>query len=120
MHSGHRPSFQYLIGREPDRGPWEALYPGLDHAPVVAALERIREAFLLRREDTFRLRPTDQLIDIYRAAYPRRDIPDALEFENLWKTLKKHHGLSEVELDGLTEMNVGDVVSLCWVDMRTT
>ena len=54
-------------------------------------------------------------MDIYRAAYPVRDMPEALEFETLWKEMKARLALPDAELAQLTQMTVEDVVRV-WVN----
>lgn len=39
------------------------------------------------------LRPDDEILTIYRALYPRRWTPDALELETLAEDVEKRYGL---------------------------
>lgn len=107
----HRPSWEYLRNRVPDKKPWVAIYSSNDLPAVEAALEDIKNAFLLRNDDVFRLRPNDLLLDIYKAAYPHK-WADTLEFETLTLSLKKK-GISEKVLADLTNPTVGDIINLC-------
>ena len=114
---GWRPSRQYVLGRAADEGRWTDLYSGEELGEAKEALNAITSAFLLRTEDAARLRPDDRLMDIYRAAYPVRDTPDALEFETLWKRMKAELAVSEAELSNLTALTVHEVVRM-WLDKR--
>jgi len=67
----------------------------------------------LESDDAARLLPDDRLLDIYRAAYPSRQTPDALEFETLLKAIRRLPGLASTTLE-LPNMTVGEVVAL-WV-----
>ena len=107
-----RPSRQYVRKRDADATRWQRLYSGEDYPAVEEALLAITSAFLLRPQDVGRLEPSDKLMDIYRAAYPAKGTPDALEFETLWKDLRKRPGVSEAELASLPSMTVGDVVEM--------
>ena len=80
---------------------------------VVAALQTISDAFLLRQGDLFKLRPEDRLHDIYRAAYPNIQVPDALEFETLTKVLVHGFHVPESVLATEREPRVQDVVDWC-------
>jgi len=113
----HRPSRQHLLGREADQDRWVRLYQGEDLPVVQEALAAVASAFLLRADDVARLLPEDRLMDIYRAAYPDRDTPDALEFEMLWKDMKEALQASDGELGGLTQMTVREVVEM-WRQKR--
>ena len=108
-----RPSWWYLRDRKPDLSVWQSSF-GPDQMPVVlAALRTVSEAFLLRREDILKLRPEDKLHEIYRAAYPNTQTPDALEFEVLSKQLIQHFNVPEATLIGERHPTVQDVVVWC-------
>jgi hypothetical protein len=113
----HRPSRQYVLSRAADEGRWTHLYSGEELVVAKEALAAITYAFLLRTQDAARLRPEDRLMDIYRAAYPVRNTPDALEFETLWKQMKAELSVTEAEFGTLTDLTVQDVIRM-WLDKR--
>jgi hypothetical protein len=61
---------------------------------------------------TWRLQPSDRLIDLYRAAYPRGGA-DTMEFEELSLELTRSFGVSEAELERLDIATVSDIIRLC-------
>ncbi|OAI21166.1 hypothetical protein BJL95_04135 [Methylomonas sp. LWB] len=95
----------------PDKKLWVEIYSSNDLPVVEDALDDIKNAFLLRNDDVFRLRPNDLLLDIYNAAYPHK-WADTLEFETLTLSLKKK-GIPEKALAELTNPTVGDIINLC-------
>ncbi len=108
----YRPRRHYLRRREVNHERWTRLYPPGELGAVREALGAITWAFLLRTEDAGRLEPCDQLIDIYRAAYPLKGWPDSLEFETLWKEMHDRLGVPEADLTHLTSMTVRDVIDV--------
>jgi hypothetical protein len=106
------PSWWFLRDRPLDTTLWERGYSQSQIPVVICALQAIAEAFLLRKDDIYRLYPGDRLHAIYKAAYPRGG-PDALEFELLSKKLMKHFKVPEAVLQQHTDPTVQDVVQLC-------
>lgn len=107
----YRPSWEYLRNREPDKTRWVSIYSPKDLPVVEAALDDIKNAFLLRNDDVFRLLPNDFLLDVYKSAYPHKGA-DTLEFENLALFLQKK-GIPEKALAEVTNPTVGDIINLC-------
>ncbi len=105
-----RPSRQFVHGRKAVAGWWQGQWEPAEWPIVQDALEAITSAFLLRAGDAVLLRPKDKLIDIYRAAYPVKGMPDALEFEGLSRRMRERPGVDEEVLAGLTSMTVEDVI----------
>jgi hypothetical protein len=106
------PSWWFLRDRTLDQTLWERSYSQSQFPIVICALQAIGEAFLLRKDDIYRLRPGDRLLAIYKAAYPKRG-PDALEIELLSKTLMKQFMVPEAVLRQHTDPSVQDVLQLC-------
>ena len=107
----YRPSWEYLRNREPDKMRWVGMYSPKDLPVVEDALDDIKNAFLLRNDDVFRLLPNDFLLDVYKSAYPHKGA-DTLEFENLALFLRQK-GITEKTLVELTNPTVGDIINLC-------
>jgi hypothetical protein len=107
------PPWAYLRGRTADRHRWERLYAPTDLPVVMETLDLVCASFLLRSEDRYRLQPSDRLLDIYQASYPKRGA-DTLEFESLARDLTTHYQLSEhFVVKRLSEATVGTVIHWC-------
>jgi transcriptional regulator of nitric oxide reductase len=118
LRTVHRPSRQYVMGREADPDRWSRLYSPDDLPTVEDALAAVTSSFLLRPDDAARLLPDDRLMDVYRAAYPNPDAPDTLEFETLWKMMQAKMQPPERESAVVTNMTVKDVVETWLRDSR--
>ncbi len=105
----NRASYAYLRGRTPERERWLRLYPQ-ELPRVLATLDAIRECFGLRRDDVYRLQPSDRLYDIYPAAYRLQGI-DACEFESLAQKLVDGFAVPEERVQQLGSATVEDVLS---------
>jgi hypothetical protein len=108
----YRPSYRYLRHRQPNRQRWNAVYPPEVHPTVRAALKAICDAFLLRKDDAFRLQPDDRLLAIYQAAYPKGGA-DTMEFEHLCLSLTESFHVPETALERLRDPTVKDIINLC-------
>jgi hypothetical protein len=108
-----RPSWWLLRERAPDQGLWQRLYTPEQMPVTLSALQAISDAFLLRQDDIYRLRPEDKLLAIYRAAYPSEHTPDSLEFEVLSDKLMRQFHVPESVLAQYNDPSVQDIVQLC-------
>jgi hypothetical protein len=75
-------------------------------------LTTLATAFNLRPDDPFRLLPSDRLLDIYKAAYPKGGA-DSLEFEWLAEDLQEVYGVPERECSKLVHATVEQVIEMC-------
>lgn len=107
------PSWWFLRERDPDERPWQDLFTPREMPVVQSALQAVVEAFLLRKSDIYRLRPSDRLLAIYRAAYPDKQAPDGLEFETLSKQLVSKFHVPEAIIAEERDPCVEDVVRWC-------
>lgn len=115
VYGGRRicaPSWAYLAGRPVHKERWKELYYAADLVAVMACLQTIREAYFLRREDVWRLLPSDHLLAIHGAAYPRGGA-EALELESLARHLRKRFGIAEDAVLALKDPTVEDILRLC-------
>jgi len=108
-----RPIWWFLRERAPDQDLWQRLYTPEQLPVALLALRAITDAFLLRQDDAYRLRPEDKLLAIYRAAYPNKQTPDSLEFEMLSKNLMGQFHVPEQVLAQYNDPSVQDIVQLC-------
>ena len=111
--AGYAASNSYIRNREPQVRPWRLAYPDQSTEDVERILRTVCFEFLLKDRDIYRLRPTDRLQEIYRAAYPRPGGADALEFECLAEELEDSYGLTKDLTSTLWEATVSDVVDWC-------
>lgn len=83
---------------------------GLGEADAV--LTMLCEAFGFNQDDRYKFGPDDQIMDIYRARYPRWMgwSGDSLEIESLMVELEKQYGIA-VE-DWHADISLGDLVEL--------
>jgi hypothetical protein len=114
----YRPTNEYVRHRTSDPGWWERAYPTELALLVRKVLGTIQTAFLLRHDDVDRLRPSDQLAAMYRAAYPKRWQADTLEFETLHADLRRKYHIPEPALSTLWEMTVNDIIQLSIAHQR--
>jgi len=108
-----RPSWWFLRERPLDNELWQRIYVPEQMPIVLSALRAISGAFLLRQDDIYRLRPNDKLSSIYRAAYPSKEIPDALEFEFLSETLMNQFHVPALVIGQYKDPTVRNVVQWC-------
>jgi hypothetical protein len=77
-----------------------------------ALLRTLCEAFSFNPDDRFQFAPTDRIMDVYRACYPRWmfwRIADAMEIESLTMDIQRRFQLNDAEV---SEMTLADVVKL--------
>ncbi|MEW5835308.1 MAG: hypothetical protein AB1832_09615 [Pseudomonadota bacterium] len=73
---------------------WRRQFPNASKKSIRQFLALFASAFAIKAKHALRFSPNDELLAIYRARYPSRLTPDALEFETLDLKLQKHHGLA--------------------------
>ncbi|HEX5682760.1 MAG TPA: hypothetical protein VFY73_01890 [Ideonella sp.] len=71
---------------------WRKAFPSATKQEVREFLSVFVEAFGFYEKEKLKLAPTDQILQIYRAQYPSRLQPDAMEFETLAFDLERKHG----------------------------
>lgn len=83
---------------------WRRSFPNASKDEIRQFLSTFTESFAFRDREKLKLNPNDQLLDIYRALYPRRWQADALEFETLSEDLQSKYdvNLSSAWREGLT------------------
>jgi len=72
---------------------WRVQFPQASKAEIRDFVRLFVSAFAFSDREMLRLSPNDQPLAIYRAMYPRRWMPDALEFETFSKDLESRYGL---------------------------
>lgn len=83
---------------------WRKAFPAATKQEIRAFLSLFVSAFAFDDREKLKLAPTDAILKIYRAQYPSRLTPDAMELETLAADLKRQHGIKLEALwnDGLT------------------
>ena len=92
-------TYPLLKGRSSDPGVWR--FGDVDPTITAAYLEAVSEAFMLDKEELFKLRPEDSLLRLYKSRYTRNPLlsMDSMEFEIFCTDFKKLCGSSEAEFD---------------------
>ncbi len=104
----------FLKGRTSCEELWRQEGPPLPDVERVLAM--VCEAFVLRRDDVWLLRPDDTLRAIYEAMYPPRlGLPDAREIEVLTREAAQRFSVSHTETERWVRSNptLGEVVDVC-------
>lgn len=73
---------------------WRNAFPTSPKQDIREFLSAFVDAFAFSQTERLKLRPDDQILQIYRAIYPSKWTPDALEFETLDRDLKAKYGVS--------------------------
>jgi hypothetical protein len=77
-----------------------------------ALLRTLCEAFSFNPDDRYCFAPTDRIMNVYRACYPRWKfwrIADAMEIESLTMDIQRRFQLNDAEV---SEMTLAEVVEL--------
>ncbi|OHB85301.1 MAG: hypothetical protein A2V98_17925 [Planctomycetes bacterium RBG_16_64_12] len=81
--------------RDSQEGIWQERYGHDKSADIDAVLTSFCEAFSFNSDDRYKFGPDDQVMDIYRALYPRWkfwQLADSMEIESLTMDLRKQYG----------------------------
>jgi hypothetical protein len=83
---------------------WKDTFPSSTKAELRAFLAFFVAAFAFSEKDMFKFNPTDTILQIYRAIYPSKWTPDALEVETLAKDFELKYGVrfESIWHDGLS------------------
>jgi len=77
------------------------------------------KAFAFSDNEKLKLRPDDKILEIYKALYPSKWTPDALEFETLAKDLQQRYSV-ELEKIWRDDLTLGDLFTECLRAMPNT
>jgi hypothetical protein len=83
---------------------WKRDFPDATKQEIREFLAFFIQAFSVTAKEVLKLKPSDEVLAIYRATYPIQGMPDALELETLAQGLQARYGLSLKEMwaDDLT------------------
>jgi hypothetical protein len=73
-------------------GAWLNEFPSARPDDVCKFLYLFVDSFALSRKRALQFAPTDRPLEIYRAIYPSKNMPDALELETFAKRLGRTYG----------------------------
>jgi hypothetical protein len=99
---------------------WTQAHSDEDREKADALLTILCEAFSFDPDERYQFAPTDRIMDVYRACYPRWlfwRIADAMEIESLMMDLSTRFHLDD---DELSEMTLGEIVTLMEPIPKTT
>jgi len=81
---------------------WRREFPKASKAQIRAFLQIFASAFGFDKTDSLRFSPHDSVLSVYRALYPLKWTPDALELETFAQMLEKRYGLRLEETGSAT------------------
>ena len=99
--------------RQSQVGTWKQICPDGTIDKADALLLIMCEAFGFNPDDRYRFSPTDRLVDVYRACYPRWkfwSVGDNMEIESLMLELSRK--LAVDEEDWSTDITLGEIVEM--------
>jgi propanediol dehydratase small subunit len=70
---------------------WLNAFPNSSKAEIRKFLCVFSESFMFKTKDQLKFKPNDKLYEIYRAIYPSRHAPDAMELETFATLLYKQY-----------------------------
>jgi propanediol dehydratase small subunit len=89
---------------------WRQAFPSATKQEIRAFLSLFSSAFAFDDREKLKLAPTDEILKIYRAQYPSRLQPDAMELETLALDLERHHRL-KLEMLWKDSLTLGELFS---------
>jgi hypothetical protein len=72
---------------------WREAFPSAPKSEIRQFLVLFVDAFSFPNKEKLKFSPDDKILSIYRALYPSRWMPDALEVETLAKDIEAKYGL---------------------------
>lgn len=73
---------------------WRTTFPFAPKQEIREFLSVFVDAFAFSQKERLKLNPEDQVLQIYRAIYPSRWTPDAMEIETFAKDVEAKYGFS--------------------------
>lgn len=83
---------QRYWGRTCTGADWLSRFPNVPKDEIRRFLQAFVDGFSFRDQQRLKFAPDDKLMDVYRALYPSKEWPDALELETFSKNLEKEYG----------------------------
>ncbi len=90
---------------------WRETFPQAPKQDIRDVLELFVRAFAFRSSSRFSFAPDDTILSVYRALYPSRWTPDALEIETLSKLVARRYGIRLAEV-WRSDLTLGELFAL--------
>lgn len=87
---------------------WKKAFPSAPKQDIRAFLTMFLRAFAFSDKEKLKFSPDDQILLIYRAVYPSKLLPDALELETLAAEIASQYGL-KLETVWTDELTLGQL-----------
>lgn len=89
---------------------WKNSFPDSSKEDIRIFLNTFTDAFAFSQEDKLKFAPEDTILQVYRALYPKRWMPDALEVETLAVDFESKYG---VKFEGIwhEDLSLGELFS---------
>lgn len=87
---------------------WRHAFPDAGKDDIRKYLQIFVDAFAFRNSRRLQFRPSDKIIDVYRACYPVKGWPDSLELETFAMMVEKTYHLDLTKVWN-PEMTLGEV-----------
>lgn len=87
---------------------WRDAFPDASKDDVRKFLSNFTEAFAFSEKEKLKFNPSDSILEVYRALYPRKWMADALELETLAGDMESKYG---VKLESIwhENLNLGEL-----------
>ena len=91
---------------------WKRHFPHTPNREIREFLLFFVKSFAFSDNEKLKLSPNDKILEIYKALYPSKWMPDALEFETLAKDLRHNYS---VELGNIwrDDLTLGELFTEC-------
>ena len=87
---------------------WRRAFPNAPKDRIRAFLQVFVGAFAFRDSERLKFSPADRILDVYRAVYPSRWVPDSLELEAFASELENRFGV-RLESFWSDQLTLGEV-----------
>lgn len=84
---------QLFHGRDCQGKGWRQAFPSVSKQEIRKFLTVFVDAFGISNKERLKLNPEDSILRLYRALYPSKGTPDALELETLTTEIESKYGL---------------------------
>jgi propanediol dehydratase small subunit len=90
---------------------WKQQFPSASNDDIRGFLGIFTTAFLFKSKKRLKFHPDDNVMAIYRAVYPMKNMPDSMELESFAMKLKKQY---DIDLYAITnhEITLGELFRL--------
>ena len=93
---------------------WSEAFPSTRTEEIERFVSLFADAFAFPHDQAAKFLPSDSVFAIYRALYPSKELPDALELETFARSLKQTYGLPLAEVWS-NELTLGQIFNRCRV-----